>query len=905
MPLAAGTRLGVFEILAPLGKGGMGEVYRAKDTKLEREVAVKILPEEMAKRPERMARFEREAKLLAALNHPHIAAIHGLHEEDSQHFLVMELVDGQTLADRLNRGALPVPEALELGRQIAEALEAAHEKDIIHRDLKPSNVMLTSKGKAKVLDFGLGRVLERESFASSIDTATTPDQTGIGVVLGTAPYMSPEQARGEEVDGRTDIWAFGCVLYEALAGKRAFSGRTSSDTLAAGLEREPDWEALPPATPPTIRTLLRRCLRKGRARRIHSIVDAGIKLEDAPGEGADSAGAAAPRVRNSRWHWLAYGIAGGLMAAALLAGRGFWAKGPRPQQAPHSPKRLNVIIPRAEVVGGSSYLSLGLSPDGTRLASTARVDGAWGLYLRPLNALQATRISESGRVYSPFFSPDSRWLGFWDSSTDKLKKVSVDSGAPITLSDAANVRGASWGPDGTILFNRDAWSGLWRVPAEGGTPEELTRPNPEEGRLSHNWPDILPGGRSALFTVTALSGRQDEARIALLSLDTGEWRTLFEGGAFSRYVETGHIVYARNGSLLAVPFDLDRLEVTGAAVPILGDVSMNTIAWRGVAQFSISRSGALAYIAGSASVPERSLVWVDRQGRVEPVTEERRGFLSPRLSTSGDQLAVSVQDGVDADVWVYDLRRGTKTRLTFGKNNYGAVWTRDGRNVVFSSNRDGAFGLFTQPVDGSGSAQRLTSGEGQQPTSVSPDGRFLAYIQQDDDTSLDIWVLPLEGDREPQLVLRTPFGEVGGVFSPDGAWLAYGSLAYGSLASGQSEVYVQAFPGLGRSWTISTHGGQEPLWSPDGRELFYWEGSRLMTVPVQTQPTFRPGSPRVLLEGRYLRRPLGPLAYDITPDGSRFLMVQEPEEAAPEAQQIVYIPDFFDELKAKMAEAGQ
>ena len=908
MPLTAGTRLGVFEILAPLGKGGMGEVYRAKDTKLEREVAVKILPEEMAKRPERMARFQREAKLLAALDHPHIAAIHGLHEEDGQHFLVMELVDGETLADRLKRGALPVQDALELGRQIAEALEAAHDKDIIHRDLKPSNVMLTSKGRAKVLDFGLGRVLEREAFVSSIETGTTPDETGTGVVVGTAPYMSPEQARGEDVNQRTDIWSFGCVLFEMLSGKRAFPGATTSDAIAAVLEHEPEWGALPETAGTIARSLLRQCLRKNKARRLHDIADARIELEEALGEAVESTGTATPRARRSRWHWIAYGLAGSLVATALVMGWGSWGTAPPTQQATHTTKRLTVAIPRDASLGTSGSSNyVGISPDGARLAYTGVVDGVPGLFLHPLDQLQGTRIAGTESAINPFFSPGGSWLGFHDATAGTLRKVSIDGGATVPICDT-NMRGATWRPDGTILFTPDDEAGLWSVPAEGGIPVELTRADPDQGG-GHRWPDFLPGGQAALFTVAAPSSRQDESRIALVSLETGEWRVLFEGGSFGRYVGTGHIVYARNGSLLAVPFDLERLEVTGAAVQILDDVWMEPVGAL-VAQFAISQTGALVYIT-SLGLPERSLVWVDRRGRVEPVMEERRAFASPSLSPDGERLAVTVWTGMDRDIWLYDLSSGTRSRLTFEKDNLRPVWMSDGRHVVFSSNRQGGSNLFRKSVDGSRETERLMpSMSGWQfATSVSPDGRFLAFMQEESDTQQDIWVLPLGGDgeREPQLIVRTRFFDGQGAFSPDGRW-----LAYVSDESGRYEVYVRPFPDPGRRWQVSTNGGREPLWSQDGRELFFREGGtmgagkrrKLMSVLVRTQPTFQAGSPQLLFEGRYLDGRMGPPEYDVAPDGQRFLMVQLHEEATVD-RKLVYIPDFFDELKAKMAEAGQ
>jgi serine/threonine-protein kinase len=557
MGLEAGTRLGTFEVLSPLGAGGMGEVYRARDTELGREVALKLLPANLANDPQRLARMKREARTLAALNHPGIATLHEVGDAEGTLFLVMELVEGPTLAERLHRGALPLGEALGLARQVAAALQAAHEKAIIHRDLKPANVKLTKEGQVKLLDFGLAKIAVGGEVDNEGVTATR-EGTATGVVLGTAAYMSPEQARGQDVDRRTDVWSFGCVLYEMLTGHRAFRANTVSDTLARVLEHEPDWNALPETTPALVRALLRQCLRKDPAKRLHDIADAGIELEEVLGEAADSAGTATPRTRRSRWHWIGYGLAAGLVAVALVAGWGLWSTTPPTQQAAHIPKRLTITLPpdaSLGTTGNTPYVAI--SPDGTNLVYQAQVEDVGTLYLRPMGQLQATRIAGTDSAFNPFFSPDGRWLGF-AGFPGTLRKVSIDGGAPATICDPNGAIAASWGSDGTIVFKPEGDGGLWRVPAQGGTPVELTRwDRDKEG--SHLWPDVLPGGKAALFTIVAFSARQDESRIALVSLETGERRVLIEGGSFGRYVETEHIVYARNESLLAVPFDLGRL----------------------------------------------------------------------------------------------------------------------------------------------------------------------------------------------------------------------------------------------------------------------------------------------------------------------------------------------------------
>ncbi len=915
MPVNAGTQLGLYEVLGHLGSGGMGDVYRARDPRFGRDVAIKLIKERLADEV-RLRRFQHEAKAAGAINHPNVLTAHDIGEYEGRPYLVTELLEGRSFRELFGARALPISLVTEYAIQIASGLAAAHAKRIVHRDLKPENLLLTEDGVVKILDFGPAKVL-RDDEVPDLDqgTLTAGFETEPGRLLGTVGYMAPEQLRGGEVDRRADIFAFGVVLYEMLADRRPFESDTLADTLAAVLNKDPP-RLEPGSAPPALAHIVERCLQKRPEDRFDSARDLVIALEigSASGSGTGDfdreAGLTPPPTSvlripslmgtllgrgRGRW-WLALGG-----PAALVVGLGLWTRAARSSRATHAPSRLNVGIPRADRIGGSRSLPhLGFSPDGSRLASRALVDGTWGLYVRPLDRLEAVRVPDSEQAASPFFSPDGRWLGFVDAATNTLKKVAVDGGVPIALCDAPSLRGASWGGDGFILFAPESSGGLWRVSADGGTPKELTRPLAERGEKSHRWPDILPGGRSALFTVGSPSGRQDEDGIALLSLEIGEWRMLLQGGSFPRYVDTGHIIYARNGSLLAVPFDLDRLEVAGAAVPVLDDVWMDSLG-TGAAQFSVARSGALAYIGESAGVPQRSLVWVDREGHAEPVTEERRGFWVPRLSPLGGQVAVSVLESLNGDVWLYDLSRHTKTRLTFGKNDYDFVWTPDGRNVVFSSNREGAYSLFRRPVDGSGGVERLTrSSERQFPTSVSPDGRFLAYVQQAADTVWDVWLLPLDGDPEPQLVVETRFLEVGGAFSADGAW-----LAYVSQESGREEIYVRPHPGPGRRWQTSTDGGREPLWSPAGSELFYREGDKVIAVPVRTTPTFHAGSPRVLFEGRYFQNLVGPPAYDVTRDGQRFLMVQEPpEEAAPEDRQIVYVPDFFAELKGKMGTAG-
>ncbi len=934
--LSAGSKLGPYEILSQLGAGGMGEVYRARDTKLGREVAVKVLPSAFSGDPERLARFEREAQLLASLNHPNIAAIYGLEESGGVHALVMELVEGPTLAERLagtqplarsreagppsplGRGAggegagsspLPLGEALPIARQIAEALEAAHEKGIVHRDLKPANVKVTPEGKVKVLDFGLAKAFAGDSSATDLSQSptVTSGSTREGVVLGTAAYMSPEQARGKPLDKRTDIWSFGCVLYEALTSRQAFSGETVSDTIAAVLSRNPDWQALPAATPTKILDLLRRCLQKDATRRLHDIADARIEIEETL-SGTVEVGAVHDLPRSDREaplqkNWvraLPWGLAAISTLALVALTVGNVLRAPRPPTRPVA--RFVVPLPPTERLALGLFTAIALAPDGSRLVYVANHAGTTQLYVRAIDRFEVTPIAGTEAASSPFFSPDGQSVGFF--AEGKLKKVSLSGGAPLTLCSAPVNRGASWRPDDTIIFAPSITSGLFRVSAAGGTPKPLTVPDRKKGELSHRWPEILPGGKAVLFTIWT-GTTFDDARIGVLSLETGERRVLVEGGTYARYVPSGHLVYARTGGLLAVPFDLKRLEVTGPPASILEGVSMNPTF--GAAEFSSSTDGSLAYVSGGSTVGERTLLWVDRKGAAQPLPAPPRGYRAPRLSPDGQRLAVGIE-GTNSGVWLYELARGTLTRLTASGPIPFPIWTPDGKHVTFVSALGGALNLYWMPADGSGAAERLTTSEDAQwESSWSPNGQVLAFSESDPTTGLDIWVLSLEGDpstplgagRKPQPFLQTPSNEGGGMFSPDGRW-----LAYVSDESGRNEIYVRPFPGPGGKLQISTEGGTEPMWPRNGRELFYRNGDKMMAAAVETRPAFAAAKPKLLFEGHY---ETGVFAfqpnYDVASDGQRLLMLKASEQESA-ATQINVVENWSEELR-RLAPVGK
>jgi eukaryotic-like serine/threonine-protein kinase len=898
MALASGSRLGSYEVVAQIGAGGMGEVYRAHDTKLGRDVAIKVLPEAFAYDADRLSRFQREAKMLASLNHPNVATIHGLEQSGDTSYLVMELVSGETLAERVKReGAVPIQEALTVAKQIAEALEAAHEKSIIHRDLKPANVKLTPEGKVKVLDFGLAKAFAGDG--ANDDPSNSPTLSAAatmqGTILGTAAYMSPEQARGKSVDKRTDIWAFGCVLYELLTGKQAFHGVTTTEILAAVLRGEPDWQALPETTPLSIRVLLRRCLQKEMNKRARDAGDACIEIEEtlaAPTTlGATSASPGTKDWRQSM-PW-----AGGLVFSVVV-GVAIWNLKPGPAPAQQPVTRVVISLPPGQQLADLDRgPGLALSSDGTHLAYAARQGGVQQLYLRALDSLEARPIPGTEGAVNPFFSPDGQWVGFFASG--KLKKISVSGGSALTLGNAAYTYGATWGSQALIAFPPTAASALQQVSDAGGPLQPLTRL--EKGEVSHRWPEFLPGGKGVLFVAANNGINFDNAQVAVQLVGTGERRNLIQGATQPRYAPSGHLVYAQGGSLMAVPFDPQRLTSAGAAVPVVEGVLESTFG--GAAQYSFSSTGSLVYIPGGAHSAQRRMVWVNRNGAEQPSTAPARAYLAPRLSPDGRRVAVAIQEQ-ETQIWQYDLSRDTLTRVTFeGSANFNPAWTMDSKRIAFDSNKEGPLNIFWQLADGSGGVERLTTSQYiHAPMSWSPDGKLLVFTEVNPTTGLDIWVLRMDDSstgsgqvRKIQPFLRTPFNEGAARFSPDGRW-----LAYNSDESGGFEIYVQPYPGPGGKWQISTEGGTEPVWNPNGRELFYRSGDKMMAVDISTQPGFAAGKPRMLFEGRYESPPFPIANYDVSPDGQRFLMLKPSELEQAAQTQINLVLNWFEELKQKV-----
>lgn len=705
MAFASGTRLGSYQIVAAIGAGGMGEVYRARDSRLDRDIAIKILPQAFARDADRMARFEREAKLLACLNHPNIAHIYGLEEPNGRRALVMELVEGHELRERIEQAPMTIDEALPIALQIAGALEYAHERAIIHRDLKPANVKLTPDGHVKLLDFGLAKALEPEGNAGDPQNSPTLSvvATRAGMLLGTAAYMSPEQARGKAVDRRADIWAFGCVLFEMLAGASPFAGDTTSDTLAAVIRAEPDWSLLPAIIPARMRELLHRCLKKDPRQRLQAIGEARIAIEavisNVPGSTTAAATSAAHR---PRWHTiLPWAVA---ILAILLASVWVYLR-PSPEARQVMQLSLALPEPMSGILDPNPGSPFAISPDGAQVAFAASVSGKPPqLFLLPLDQRSAVPLAGTENAVQPFFSPDGQWLGFF--ALGRLRKVSLHGGPTVDLGDAPVPHGANWAADGSIVYAPNFGSGLMRVAASGGAPQTLTTPNDKEKEVSHRWPQVLPGGKAVLFTIQLTTQTTyDEARIAVLSLQTGKWHTLLEGGSYARYVPSGHIVFARAGSLIAVPFDLRRLAMSGPPVPVVDGLVTSAVT-SGSAEYDVTPSGMLAFVPGTARTPEDSLVWVDRRGVAKKLPVPLNNYSNPRISPDGKLMAVQIHSNGPSDVWVYDFARSTLTRLTFAGNNADPVWTADGKRVIYRSVK-GIPSFQWRAADGSGSEETL------------------------------------------------------------------------------------------------------------------------------------------------------------------------------------------------------
>ena len=900
-----GSSLSQYKVTSKLGEGGMGEVWRAEDTKLGRDVALKMLPDAFAENPDRLARFEREARVLASLSHPNIAGIHGLEEVDGKRFLVMELVEGETLDERIQRGPMPIEEVVRIAKQIAEAVEAAHEKGVVHRDLKPANVNITPDGNVKVLDFGLAKALTGDPLSGdsvdqdlSLSPTMTKAMTGMGMLLGTAGYMSPEQARGKPVDRRADIWAFGCILYEMLTGQRLFTGETATDVIGAVVHKEPDLDELSSKVPTRIRRLLERCLQKDSSRRLQSIGDARIALQEwleNPEEEAVEAASARPG-------WLPWAAA--TAAGVIGLGLGSFFLGSNEQEPPLV-QRFAVELAEEPLFGSRGAAAVP-SPDGRYLAYATAINGGGSMYLRPLDQLESLQVATGQSrewPHNAFFSPDSQWLAFF--TVAELKKMPVTGGSPITLAETEMPRGGSWSGDGRIVFAPESGVGLSIVPAAGGDVEPLTTVPEGDGFVSHRYPQWLPGDRAVLFTAVDASG----TRLEIVEVESGERSVLHEGGFYGRYVPTGHVLFVDGDAVFAMPFDVDRLERTGSPMPVLEGVASFPPA--GQAQYHVSDTGLLVYRPGSDELDPFLISWADRSGRLESLWDDEGIYGSPRLSPDGRRLAVSVQRGDDWDVWVYDIERDVATRLTFG-SGYDAdpVWSPDGRYVAFASDRDdGKMATYRTRSDGTGEAERLIEPgklEFPAPLSWSPDGTHLMLVSPGPDGSDDLWLLPADEEGEPEPYLSSPFDEGDGYFSPDGRW-----IVYRSNETGGSEIYVRSTQGPGK-WQISDGGGWQPVWSGDGRTLFFRSREGLNAVEVEAAgDEFRAGRPEFLF-GEIFGGPQGVQVpgylffdYDVSADGERFVVFPRRTEQDSGSATVHVVRGWFEELRRLTAGGGR
>jgi serine/threonine-protein kinase len=899
--------LGPYEILSAIGAGGMGEVYQARDTCLGRTVAIKVLPVGASADPARRLRFEQEARAVSTLNHPHICVLHDIGREGDTEYLVMEYLDGQTLAQRLRKGALPLAQVLDLGAQIADALATAHRHGIVHRDLQPVNIMLTKAG-AKLLDFGLAK-LKPPPLAAGVEVSELSTQapaTRAGTVMGTVPYMAPEQLEGKETDARTDLFAFGCVLYEMLTARRAFGGDTEASVISAIMSGEPaPLSSLQPLTPPALDRLVRRCLAKDPDDRWQHAADVAEELRGISQDAVatDGVRAAMPR-RSRRLVWALAAGAAALLALGLVAGLQFVHF----RATPPPPFRLTLsfpVPPAAEALVTDNLNPLALSPDGRTLVYVGGgANSIYHLFVRRLDRGEIRQIPGTDWTVSAFFSPNGLGVGFF-TADGKLKKVALAGGAPTVLCDAPNARGGAWGPDGTIVFTPAMKSGLWRVPAAtGGEPRVVTTPT--AGTVArHIYPHFLPDGDHVLFT---LVDPPRPTRAAVVSLRTGEQRILVERASDARYLPSGHIVFMRAGLLFAVPFDLQRLEVTGAPVQVLDDVVTN-LQGLGLPEYAVSQDGTLVYVPSRQL--QRTLVWVDRRGAVEPLPFTSAGYQQVALSPKGERVAtITIDQHETQALLIGDIARGTLSRSPAEGRFDSVVWTPDGTRVAmgFGPARK-ATGAFWQNADLSTPPERLTSDTNLQqewPNSFSPDGRWLLVdvynfnAPVSSNTLNDLFVLSLIGARTLRPLLQTKAYKDAGQFSPDGHYVAYQSDE--SDASKLPDVSVRPFPGPGPRWQVSTDGGGLPLWSPSGRELFYWKDDKLMVVDVDgTTPTFRTGQPRVLFQGRFYQQ--GTNVYAVAPpDGSRFLMIKADPAESGEAH-VNVVTNWFEEVKAKVAAA--
>ena len=883
MALTSGTKLGPYEIQAPLGAGGMGEVYRAHDSRLDREVALKVLPGHLWADASLKQRLEREAKAVSKLSHPHICTLYDIGHQDGMDFLVMEYLEGETLEQRLNRGPLPVQQALSCAAQVAEALAKAHKLGITHRDLKPANVMLTKAG-AKLMDFGLAKQSGSAPLSAAL-TEMTMDRsklTSEGTIVGTFQYMAPEQLEGKEADARTDIFAFGELLHEMVTGKPAFSAKSRASLIAAILTADPPpISQLRPLTPPALERVVKKCLAKDPDDRWQNAADLASELNWISESGSHTGITARSSSASLRtWsRWLPWALSLVLLVTVILLSR--FRNQP---ESSATVAHLTVSLPANISLGPPNWPLLMLSPDGKTLIFVGSEDGVRRLYARRIDQWDAAPIRGTEGAERPFLSADGQWIAF--SVGGMLKKVASDGGPAIDLV-AANWGGGSWGANDQIVYTHAYNEGLWKVSAAGGSPTQLTTPDHSKGELGHWWPQILPDGDTVVFT--AFSTPNERSRLMALSLTTSKQKTLIEGAISGRYLSSGHLIFARGDNVLAVPFNPRTLEITGAPVAVLEGVASEP--QNGLSHFALSDNGVLAYLPNSSAFAEQTLLSLDRSGKGQSVRDKLHVHDGLRLSPDGRRIAMGLREaGRAPDVWILDLARGSLSPLTHGPaSNFDPLWTRDGKRVLYVSERP-IFDVYTRSADGSGGEEVvLASPNDKYPESITPDGKMLLFSTSTPDNDEDLWIAPLATPKEAKAFLATKFYESDATFSPDGRW-----IAYQSGESGKAEIYVRDFPVGGNRFQVSTDGGFEPVWAKNGKELFYRSGKMLISVPLKPGASFEPGPPKVLFQGDFVLGAQVP-AYDVSPDGQHFYFLQTSKTRSQEGIKIVL--NWSEELK--------
>ena len=876
MPLTSGTRLGPYVVVDSLGAGGMGEVYRARDTRLDRSVAIKVLPAAVSQNEQARARFIREAKLISSLSHPHICTLHDVGRDNGVDFLVMELVEGETLASRLRKGPIPLDALLRIGLDIADALDKAHRSGIVHRDLKPGNVMLTKSG-AKLLDFGLAKLIERPTDGDAATAPHTPSDrlTAEGVVVGTLDFMSPEQLERQAIDGRTDIFALGNILYLMATGHSAFEAESDAKIIAAILRSDPP----PPTTyrpdiPRDLERVIGSCLRKDPDERIQSAHDVCLQLQWISESFGSEPLRATPRPRSLSW------IAAASMLTLLIA-IVIGIRINRTRAPAAAVRRLSINLPVLTTPLSTGNHEFAISPDGKSLVVALNLGSGRQLYVRSFDKPDLTPLPGTHDAQNPFFSPDSRWVGF--ASRGKLQKVPLTGGNPLAICDASVFRGGTWAADGTIVFAPvNLGEGLFQVSADGGTVRRATTLAPSRNEHSHRWPHFLPDGKHVLFAIDDWGGDYTRKKIGVVDLKNGETKILVEGGTDPRYVP-GYLIFARERTLYAQKFDEKRLEVSGLPVPVLDAVV--TYAGTGLVQADVSSDGTLIYLPYDAAMNARELVWVDRRGSVQPVSDQRRSYETPRLSPDNKQLLITVGESRAGDLWLLDVASDSWSRIATEAKTIYPLWSRDGKQFFYTNSASGFYNLYSMPADGGSAPRRLTDTQHCPfSRSISPDGRMILAEVQYPLTGYDVWSFRTDGGPE-EPVLTGKGNEAEPDFSPDGRW-----FAYASNESGQFEVYIQRFPPSGRKWAVSQDGGQCPHWSHDGRELFFRNGGKLLVARVSTSPDLVIHPAQTLFEGNYARD------YDVAADGQRFLMMRDSVRAkeAPTLDVVLDWPDEFE-----------